>query len=386
MKYTYSILPPLRKGESELHRDIVRLQSETNIRWGKVPDHHKYYWSTALLYRNFLLDFFQTHPDWKKTSQPDGADYCNFDQHSRLKNHLVSYPIQNFHLKHMMAEILSNNMYLPFTIIYNLKNRDDPLKACHGRKIKHLKRKSAVHNRRWFWKPTKGGGGRGIVVEHLTPLLDSITSKPRQQAQSGIFQQEIPDLLLFQNRKFELRYYVVLYKLSAHTTCLSSAIYNYPHAIIAKQDFDPTSHDRNKIITNRSFLSGKDRRNLVYQATLKDFPLKDTQAFQPVVMKALVDTTRQIVGYLNSHFNPTQSPPQYEVIALDFMIDKEYHPWLVEINRNPCVKIEKDMPDIKTLKKNFYHRLIDILIHGFYRHSNSNFVPVFPPSDWTAVS
>ena len=223
------------------------------------------------------------------------------------------------------------------------------------------------------------------MVKHLTPLLDSIINKPRSVAQSGIFQQEIPDLLLFQNRKFELRYYVVLYKLSSHTTRLSSAIYNYPHAIIAKQEFDPTSHDRNKIITNRSFLSGKDRRNLVYQATLKDFPLKDTQGFQPLVMKALVDTTRQIVGYLNSHFHPSQSPPQYEVIALDFMIDKEYHPWLVEINRNPCVKTEKDMPDIKTLKTNFYHRLIDILIHGFYKHPNSNFVPVFPPSDWTAV-
>ena len=209
----------------------------------------------------------------------------------------------------MMAEILANNMYLPFTIIYNLKDRNDPLKACHGRKIKHLKRKSAVHNRRWFWKPTKGGGGRGIVVEHLTPLLDSITSKPRHQAQSGIFQQEIPDLLLYQNRKFELRYYVVLYKLSTHTHRLSSAIYNYPHAIIAKQEFDPTSNDRNKIITNRSFLSGKDRRNLVYQATLKDFPLKDTQSFQPVVMKALVDTTRQIVGYLNSHFHHPPPPP-----------------------------------------------------------------------------
>ena len=67
------------------------------------------------------------------------------------------------------------------------------------------------------------------------------------------------------------------------------------------------------------------------------------------------------------------------------MIDRNYHPWLIEINRNPCVKIEKDMPDIKTLKKIFYHRLIDILIHGFYTHTNSNFVPVFPPVDWTTV-
>ena len=178
-------------------------------------------------------------------------------------------------------------------------------------------------------------------------------------AQSGIFQQEIPDLLLFQNRKFEIRYYVVLYKLS-NTHQLSGAIYNYPHAIIAKQEFDPTSDDRNKIITNRSFLSGKDRRNLVYQAILKDFPLKDSQAFQPMVMKALVDTTRQIIDYLNTHPNhsndtqnsqpshPSQpqtfqpsTPPQYEVIALDFMIDRNYHPWLIEINRNPCVKIEK---------------------------------------------
>lgn len=30
--------------------------------------------------------------------------------------------------------------------------------------------------------------------------------------------------------------------------------------------------------------------------------------------------------------------PVFEVFGLDFMIDKDFKPWLIEINTNPCIE------------------------------------------------
>ena len=42
---------------------------EARISFRNIPEHHKYYWATGLLYRDFLINFFKTHPLWKETSK-----------------------------------------------------------------------------------------------------------------------------------------------------------------------------------------------------------------------------------------------------------------------------------------------------------------------------
>ena len=52
----------------------------------------------------------------------------------------------------------------------------------------------------------------------------------------------------------------------------------------------------------------------------------------------------------------------------------------MEINRNPCVKISKDMPFVQELKKNFYNQMFQNIIHQYYDNPQS--LPKFSSSDW----
>ena len=384
-KFQYHILPPLKKNDTQLQKDVVDLQRSTNIRWQKIPEQHQYYWATGLLYRDFLIHFLKSHPDWVQTPL-DQAIYCNRDDHSSLKNHLVSYPIKKFHEKHEMISIFRvdtpSQSYFPRTLCYILPSKFDPPKLYK----KYHKEEKTNPSKRWFWKPSRGRGGRDIKIDTLHSISRLISNTPRSRSTPGIIQEEISDLYLFQDRKFELRYYVVFYSLPSTNFKLAAAVYRHGHAIIAKETFNPESVDRNKMITNRSFLTIRDRTDKQYQALLNHFPLEDAQKITTNINKALTIIVSRMIAFLNT--SPPSSPPsplpsvppQYEVVAIDFLVDKKFHPWLMEINRNPCVKISKDMPFVQELKKNFYNQMFQNIIHQYYDNPQS--LPKFSNSDW----
>ena len=382
-KFQYHILPPLKKNDTQLQKDVVDLQRSTNIRWQKIPEQHQYYWATGLLYRDFLISFLKSHPDWVQTPL-DQAIYCNRDDHSSLKNHLVSYPIKKFHEKHEMISIFRvdspSQSYFPRTLCYILPSKFDPPKLYK----KYHKEEKNNPSQRWFWKPSRGRGGRDIKIDTLQSISRVISNTPRSRSTPGIIQEEISDLYLFQDRKFELRYYVVFYSLPSTNFKLTAAVYRHGHAIIAKETFNPESVDRNKMITNRSFLTIRDRTDKQYQALLNHFPLEDAQKITTNINKALTIIVSRMIAFLNtsppSPLPLPSVPPQYEVVAIDFLVDKKFHPWLMEINRNPCVKISKDMPFVQELKKNFYNQMFQNIIHQYYDNPQS--LPKFSSSDW----
>ena len=36
--------------------------------------------------------------------------------------------------------------------------------------------------------------------------------------------------------------------------------------------------------------------------------------------------------------DPEKKGHNFELFGLDFMIDEDFHPWLIEINNNPCLE------------------------------------------------
>ena len=190
----------------------------------------------------------------------------------------------------------------------------------------------------------------------------------------------------------------MFYSLPSTNFKLAAAVYRHGHAIIAKETFNPESVDRNKMITNRSFLTIRDRTDKQYQALLNHFPLEDAQKITTNINKALTIIVSRMIAFLNtsppskkqsttsSNTSPSSPlplpsvPPQYEVVAIDFLVDKKFHPWLMEINRNPCVKISKDMPFVQELKKHFYNQVFQNIIHQYYDNPQS--LPKFSSSDW----
>ena len=37
--------------------------------------------------------------------------------------------------------------------------------------------------------------------------------------------------------------------------------------------------------------------------------------------------------------DPEKKGHNFEIFGMDFMIDADFHPWLIEINNNPCLEI-----------------------------------------------
>ena len=49
--------------------------------------------------------------------------------------------------------------------------------------------------------------------------------------------------------------------------------------------------------------------------------------------KIATDTAKSVYGKIS----PKNSMNNFEIFGLDFMIDKHFKPWLIEVNTNPCL-------------------------------------------------
>lgn len=66
--------------------------------------------------------------------------------------------------------------------------------------------------------------------------------------------------------------------------------------------------------------------------------------------------------------------PTFELFGLDFMIDEEFNPWLIEINTNPCLETEGRVLEkvIVPLIDNVFKLTVDCVFPPPKNWSNSN--------------
>ena len=56
---------------------------------------------------------------------------------------------------------------------------------------------------------------------------------------------------------------------------------------------------------------------------------------------------------MGKFLNPNNRKFQFEIYGYDFMIDESGHPWLIEINNNPCIE------ESSTLLKQYIPRMLN---------------------------
>ena len=212
----------------------------------------------------------------------------------------------------------------------------------------------------WILKPTKLNRGRGVhIFRSLDSLRDLVSqyTKGRKSFTSTnefIIQKYIEAPLLINRRKFDIRMWVLI---TGEMDCLlfregyirTSSI---PFVIDHKNIDDKFVHLTNNAIQQHSQTYGSfEDGNQVSFDKFKEYLGGDLfernmlMQIKQLVVKSLLAVKKKL--------NPRRSEAQFEIFGYDFMIDSDYHVWLIEVNTNPCLE------ESSSLLKFLLPRMID---------------------------
>lgn len=53
----------------------------------------------------------------------------------------------------------------------------------------------------------------------------------------------------------------------------------------------------------------------------------------------LKELARDAVKSVSRKIDPHKRQFSFEIFGWDFMVDEQFHPWLIEVNTNPCLEL-----------------------------------------------
>lgn len=81
----------------------------------------------------------------------------------------------------------------------------------------------------------------------------------------------------------------------------------------------------------------------ILQLSFEDFAkylqANEKISFQDVIYPKIKDLAFDAVKSVYMKLDPYKVPYTFELLGLDFMVDQNYKPWLIEINTNPCLEV-----------------------------------------------
>jgi len=198
----------------------------------------------------------------------------------------------------------------------------------------------------WIIKPGENSNrGNGISLARGLEKINKLLSD--QGYQTYILQKYIEQPLLFGKRKFDIRCYGLLTSTNGHT---KGYFYNEGYLRTASKDFSlklissRIVHLTNEAIQKKYSEFGKyeSGNKLTYtdlqkylEVTYSDLDINFNRDFLPQIKALITDTFRATHGKLD----PLKRKHTFEVFGYDFMIDKDFHIYLIEVNTNPCLEI-----------------------------------------------
>lgn len=297
-------------------------------------------------YHKRIIYILSKRSNWRYTtscSKSMKADYCNVEEFSKIRSTIKGYFFT--YDKSSLANILSDyqGRYIPVT--YNIRNR----KILEPDDSELSKNNDDI----WFLKPLLKSRGRGIrVTKNPRKLLRRI-GKGRYILQRGV-----RDLLLINDRKFDLRVWIIF----MHRKNGPIQVFMYKDGPIKitvnkfnKKTVDPKIH-----ITNFD-----------YQKKLDGYTKnKNVDAFSNIpnyekCLENLVTACKEMMPKLAERLTPDSNRPGYYLGACDFIFDSNLNPWLLEINFNPgfsCVNRRVNV--YKQLFRDMIDLAIEPLITG----------------------
>ena len=190
---------------------------------------------------------------------------------------------------------------------------------------------------RWIAKPFNGGGGNGITVHF------NVTTIPLQK--KLVVQRYLHDSHLLRRYKWDLRTYVLISTLHPSVTSYTHArgLVRFASAIASENPTNRRSFLTNTSVNGRESTASfaKLRRDLGSIA----FDGVFTQITQST--HALLVATRRVMAQKSSSprafaklcVDSSGASLCWQLLGIDYIVDAELKPWLVEVNGEPSMKL-----------------------------------------------
>lgn len=198
----------------------------------------------------------------------------------------------------------------------------------------------------WFIKPYNSSCGRGIIVtKNIFNYINYYKKKDNM-----VFQKSVKNLLLYNFRKQDQRIYLLFYKIKNK---LNVYIYKEGLTRFSSKNFNSDKLSFEYQLTNTSLFTGNNENSCEL--------FSKNPNYQVLYNQIKNNTCKLIKNYFNSDFLPNNT---FHLFGLDFVPDKNYQTWLIEINDNPMGIVESDPKIIKEMKKKMIYDLFNIVIYN----------------------
>jgi hypothetical protein len=202
----------------------------------------------------------------------------------------------------------------------------------------------------WIMKPAGFNRGRGIKVFNDFDVLDDIVkeilaNKAPGTAMTYVIQKYIEKPLLINNRKFDIRVWVLITQ--------SENCYFFPQGYLrtSSEKFSLDNLDSTFIhLTNNAIQKdGTDygKFEAGNQMSFKQFQDYLHAHHGNIRLSSIISVMKsQIIASLQAvkgKLNPNNRLGCFEIFGYDFIIDNSFKPWLIEVNTNPCIELSSPL-------------------------------------------
>lgn len=166
----------------------------------------------------------------------------------------------------------------------------------------------------YFLKNIYGSGGKDVFPVKTLEQINSIVGS--QERDKFLLQEEVPNMYLHKGSKTTMRNYALV---------CDKGIYfyreGYAYIYTAKHNKNTTDNE----VHNTCSVGQYNGKNCRYEKLTN-------QPYYKKIIKKLCDITGEL---LHSYFKDIPLKNRYIILGLDFIIDKDYNPYMIEVNAFP---------------------------------------------------
>ncbi|RVE54648.1 hypothetical protein evm_000769 [Chilo suppressalis] len=190
----------------------------------------------------------------------------------------------------------------------------------------------------WIIKPAHCSRGRGIRMASKLAVITDLLNKANAKF---VIQKYIEEPLLIHETKFDIRQYYLV------TSTYPLVIWMYKDCYLkfSSQKYNLKNYHESIHLTNnavqRKYKNCKERHaelpqsNMWHSETFKDYLLKigKNKVWDNIIYPGMRKSITGIMLSCQDTLNVSKN--RFELYGCDFILDKEYRPWLIEINSCP---------------------------------------------------